>query len=290
MFKALVKEPLAHFLAFGAVLFLLFGLVGPPAEKNAKRIEITERDINRLSENWQRQWNRPPSQAELKGLVEKTIREEILYREALQMGLDVEDSVIRRRMAQKLEFLIQDISSQAQPGTEELQAYLDSHKDRFLDPARYSFSHIYFNPDKHRDDMPALVNQVMTQLSGSHAPADIGALGDIFMLDQEFSGSSSQQLDRLFGRSFAQQLDTLKVGEWDGPVQSGYGVHLVMLGNRIPSRLPTLAEIEEKVAREFMVQKQKDANEQVYMKMRSLYEVEVVELQPKLENPLTDAQ
>jgi hypothetical protein len=286
MFKSLAKEPLVHFLGIGAVLFLLFGLVGEPMENNERRIEITEQDINRLSTNWQRQWNRPPSQAELSGLVEKTIREEILYREALQMGLDEEDSVIRRRLAQKLEFLIQDVASQAKPGTDELQAFLDNNQDRFIDDARYSFSHIYFNPDKHGREMPAMVGEVLTQLMNNPAPADIGALGDLFMLDQEFSDNTSQQLDRLFGRSFSQQLESLKVGEWDGPVQSGYGVHLIMISNKIPSRLPELAEIEGKVARELMVQKQKEANEQVYMKMRSLYEVVVAEQQPELINPL----
>ena len=146
------REPLVHFLVLGALLFGLFALVNNEASsKSPNRIEITSADVDRLQERWTKQWNRPPTETELKSLIEAYLREEILYREALALGLDQNDTIIRRRLAQKMEFLFEDLADQVEPTDEELKRYFDRNRDQYRLPARFSFAHVYFSVDQRGD-------------------------------------------------------------------------------------------------------------------------------------------
>ena len=287
MLRNFFREPLVHFLAIGAVMFLVFGLVGRPAENTGKRIEITQAVINTLVAGWEKQWNRLPTEIELKGLIDRAIREEIYYREALQMGLDYEDSVVRRRLAQKLEFLIQDISAPDSPTDVALQSYLDSHQDQFELPASYSFYQVYLSPDKRGSSLFNDAQQLLAQLKDTSPQQDPPFLGDRLMLDTQYRDINAHQLDRLFGKDFSRQLDNFQPGTWSGPVESGYGLHLIYLESYVPARVPTLELVRSEVEREWLAAKQKEANEQVYQRLRDQYQVVIDEWQPPLANPVS---
>lgn len=287
MLRILFKEPLVHFLAIGAVMFLVFGLVGRPAENTGKRIEITSAAINTLVAGWEKQWNRPPTEVELKGLIDRAIHEEIFYREAMQMGLDYEDSVVRRRLAQKLEFLIQDISAPDAPTDVQLQAYLDTHQELFEQPARYSFYQVYLSPDKRGSNLFKDAQQLLSQLQDTTPPQDGSFLGDSLMLDVQYRDINTRQLDRLFGKGFSPPLSNFQPRTWNGPIESGYGLHLVYLDDYVPARVPTLEEVRLEVEREWLSAAQKEANEQVYQRLRDQYQVVIDEWQPPLASPLS---
>ena len=275
MFKQLIKEPLIHFLFIGAVLFVLFGLVGEDDTGPSNRIEVTQADVDRLVATWQRRWNRLPTPGELNNLVESYVREEILYREAVAMGLEKDDSVVRRRMAQKVEFLFKDISTPPEPIDADLQAYLEKNPEKFSTPARYNFSHIYLSVDKRGDKAMADAQQLLSQLQSETNQRDPTQFSDLFMFDYYFVDITDFEVTRIFGEAFTKQLAALKTGEWQGPVDSGYGIHLVKVEKRIESSLPPLEEVRDKVKTEYIAELQREANQKFYQSLRERYEVVV---------------
>ena len=275
MFKQLLKEPLFHFLFIGAVLFVLFGIVGESNTGPNNRIEVTQADVDRLVATWQRRWNRLPTPSELNNLVESYIREEILYREAVVMGLEKDDSVVRRRMAQKVEFIFKDISTPPEPTDADLQTYLEKHPDKFTRPARYTFSHIYLSKDKRGDKVLDDAKQLLVKLQNKHNQKDPLQFSDLFMFDYHYIGIADFEITRIFGEQFTQQLAGLTVGEWQGPVDSGYGVHLVKVQLRVDPSLPPLAEIRDKLKTEYIAERQREANQKFYQSLRERYEIVV---------------
>lgn len=275
MLKQLLKEPLIHFLFIGAAFFVLFGLVGEDDIGPNNRIEVTQADVDRLVATWQRRWNRLPTPGELNNLVESYIREEILYREAVAMGLEKDDSVVRRRMAQKVEFLFKDISTPTEPGDADLQAYLEKHPEKFTTPARYDFSHIYLSLDKRGDRAVEDALQLLAKLQKESSQSDPTQFSDLFMFDYYFTDVTDFEVTRIFGEQFAQQLAGLAVGEWQGPVDSGYGIHLVKVEKHIEPSLPSLAEIRDKVKTEYIAELQRDTNQKFYQSLRERYEIVV---------------
>ena len=273
MLKQLLKEPLFHFLFIGAVLFVLFGLVGESDSEPNNRIEVSQADVDRLVATWQRRWNRPPTPSELNNLVESYIREEILYREAVAMGLEKDDSVVRRRMAQKIEFLFKDISTPAKSTDADLQAYLEKYPDKFTSPAHYNFSHIYLSVDKRGDQAMQDAQQLLAKLQSESSQSDPAQYSDLFMFDYHFADITDFEITRIFGESFTKQLSDLEIGTWQGPVDSGYGIHLVKVEKRIEPSLPPLAEIRDKVKTEYIAELQRDANQKFYQSLRERYEV-----------------
>ncbi len=275
MLKQLIKEPLIHFLFIGAVLFVLFGIVGESDTGPNNRIQVTQADVDRLVANWQRRWNRLPTPGELNNLVESYIREEILYREAVAMGLERDDSVVRRRMAQKIEFIFKDISTPVEPTDADLQAYLEKHPEKFTYPARYDFSHVYLSVDKRGEQAKKDAQQLLEELQKESSQSDPTQFSDLFMFDYYFADITDFEITRIFGEEFTKQLAGLKPGEWQGPVDSGYGIHLVKVDKRIEPSLPPVAEIRDKVKTEYIAELQRDANQKFYQSLRERYEIVV---------------
>ena len=271
--KRWLKEPLLHFLLIGAALFALFYQVADPDEVSDNRIVISEADIDRLITLFERRMQRLPTQQELSGLIEAQIREEILYREALAMGLDQDDTIVRRRMAQKVEFMFNDLADAAEPTDEELQAFLDANSDKFTEPARTSFVHVYLNADERADSIEADAQQLLQSLSADQDPADPATLGDPFMFGYDFENQSERQISRMFGRDFAKSLATTATDGWQGPVASGYGLHLVYVSKRTDAWLPPLTEIRDSVLYEFLAERRQQANQAFYQALRERYDV-----------------
>lgn len=279
----LLREPLLHFLVIGAGLFFLFNQVGGPEVGADNRIVITQAKLERLAAVWQQRMGRPPTSQEREQQLDHYIREQVLYREALAMGLDKDDAVVKRRMAQKLEFIFEDIATPPEPDDTKLQAYLKKHPDKFTQPARYTFSHIYLSVDKRGDKALDDAKLLLARLQQKAHKIDASAAGDALMLNHHYTDTSQPEVARLFGKRFSKKLNSIEPGQWSGPLDSPYGVHLVNVQQRKDTRLPVLAEIREQVKAEYIFDWQRDANEQFYANLRKRYEV-VVE-QPLEELP-----
>ena len=283
--KHWLKDPLLHFLLIGAALFALFYQVADPAEVADNRIVITEADIDRMITLFERKLQRLPTQQELNGLIEAQIREEILYREALAMGLDQDDTIVRRRMAQKVEFMFNDLADAAEPSDDELQTFLDAHSDKFIEPVRTSFDHVYLNADKRGTNVEADAQQLLQALNSDQEQADPSSAGDPFMFGYAFANQSEHQISRMFGRDFAKSLAALAADSWQGPVASGYGLHLVYIKDRSDAWLPPLTEIRESVLYELLAERRQQANQAFYQALRERYDV-IVE-QPSAQQNLS---
>jgi peptidyl-prolyl cis-trans isomerase C len=275
LLKRWLREPLLHFLLIGAALFALYGLQNDEVKDDSRRIVISESDVDRLISLWEKKWQRLPTQAELEGLIEAQIREEVLYREALAMGLDQNDTIVRRRLAQKVEFISADLAAQVEPTEMDLQTYLDSHIDKFTIPGRISFQQVYLNPDKRGELVEADARQLLSDLRKPGTVANIMAIGDSFMFGQQYKDLSEHGVARQFGKEFAAKLFTLPVGNWQGPVLSGYGLHLVLVESKVASRQPALAEVRDRVRDEWLTDQRRDINEAFYAELRKRYEISV---------------
>jgi hypothetical protein len=232
---------------------------------------ITEAKIGDLAGLFERTWRRPPTPAELDGLIEDHVKEEIFYREALALGLDRDDAVIRRQLRLKMQFVSEDFAPQTQPTEDELRAFLAEHADRFRSPSRISFTQVYLSPDRRGEDAWGDAERVLVALdAGESDPADAG---DPFLLEQDYRELTAPDAERLFGGAFAAQVADLPVGRWAGPIESGYGLHLVLVHERAPARLPELDEVRDVVTREWHAARREEANRAFYEALRARYEV-----------------
>ena len=275
--KKLIKDPLLHFLLIGALLFLVFEFIKSPAGIQENSIVITSGDIEALQANFARTWQRPPTENELSGLIEERVRDEIAYREAVAMGLDQGDSVIRRRLRMKMELIIEDVAGLSPPTDEDLKAYLVEHRDSFHQQPQVSFMHVYLNSDKRGARVEDDARQILTKLSAAGRDADPGSYGDSNMLPKELPLYYINDIGRLFGVDFSRQILEVKPGGWAGPVWSSYGLHLVYVRERIEGRDPELDEVRKEVEREWSAKRRKEFKEATYNKLRERYTIVIEE-------------
>ncbi len=246
------------------------------AAVSGNKIVITSADIERLSDNWSKKLNRPPTETALQGLTESYIKEEVYYREALALGLDQNDTILRRSLMQKMEFLSNDLAELNQPDETELNKYFVDNQDKYKLPARISFTHIYFSIDKRGAMALEDSKRVLSKLDVPRAPER----GDRFMLEYDFVQETPSEVARLFGTDFAEQLFTLETNTWQGQVESGYGLHLVRISEKIDSRMPELASVIDKVRTDWMYEQRQKMNKEIYERFKERYEI-VVEDVPK---------
>lgn len=270
-----LKEPLFHFLLIGAGLFMLYGWQTDDNALPPDQIVFTEARVDQLINLWERKWQRLPTQQELQGLIEQQIREEVLYREALAMGLDKDDPVVRRRMSQKMEFISNDLASLAEPDDTQLQDYLDQHSEKFSIPGRISYSQVYLNASQRGEHVLTDAQKLLEELSSFTVDTDITMTGDSFMGGYKFLDETDFGVVRLFGKAFALELFKLPVGEWTGPVESGYGLHLVRIDSRTDSRAPSLQQVRDKVRGEWLAEQQRMTNDLLYSEFRKRYEITI---------------
>ena len=271
----LTREPLIHFAIIGACIYLLFSLYGQQENEALERtITITSGEIVWLEDSWAKRWNRPPTPMERQGLIDQYVRETVLYREALAMGLDKDDTIVRRRLAQKLEFLSQDLIRPSPPGEAELRAYFEAHSDRYRPPDLVTMTHIFFDPDKR--DTQALEEAETVKISLEtleEPPADSRDYGDPFMLQSYYPERTQDELSKLFGGEFARSVFALEPERWHGPVLSGYGVHLVYVHQRQEAPAPTFSGVEDRVRQDWEEEKRRDLNEQFVTGLLARYNV-----------------
>jgi hypothetical protein len=272
----LLRSPLLHFLILGFVLFALYSRFGDRRETESKEIVVSAQQIELLASLWEKQWRRPPMPNELQGLIESFVREEVLYREALAMGLDRDDTVVRRRLAQKIEFLAQDLATRGEPSDQELRTFFEEHPEIFEEPGLITFSHVYINIDRHGDRSFDVADEVLAEL---RAGGDPSQLGDRFMLQRDYLRKSPSEVARHFGSQFAAEVFELAMGEWQGPVQSGYGLHLVFVDSQEEPYMPPFEDLRTAVRDEFLSFRRREVDELFYNKLREGYEI-VIETTP----------
>lgn len=277
MMSRWLKEPLIHFLLLGGLIFFVYNAT---AKKGSAEDEIfiSRGQQENLLYTFTRTWQRPPTPQEFQGLLQDYIRQEIAYRESRSMGLDQDDIVIRRRLRQKLELLAEDVAALVPPSDTELQEYLESNSGDFALEPRLTLRQVYFSTDRRgdstRQDAVQLLQRIVTDDPGD----DFKLLGDPLPLPHEIDGLRESEIARLFGAVFTEGLQGLETGHWAGPVQSGFGLHLVFVEDRVAGRLPVLDEVRPVVQRELLSQRRKGSVDGLYERLAENYSIEIESL------------
>ena len=266
----LLREPLLHFLAIGGVIFLLFGALAGPGPGPTDTIVVGPERIEQLATGFRSTWGRPPSDDELRNLIDDYVREEIYYREALALGLDRDDTVVRRRLRQKMEFLTDSAADLLEPAAGELEAYLAANKQTYRSGPQLAFEQIYLG----ETPAPESITRSLIALKSDPVTAP-PALGEHTLLPARLGLSPPNAIDGVFGRGLFERLAELPPGTWAGPVESAYGVHLVRILDSLPARMPRLEEVRDAVLRDWKAAKTLEIRELYYTRLRERYVVEI---------------
>jgi hypothetical protein len=271
----ILREPLLHFILLGAAIFAVYGFVTRHRTDKPGEIVVTQGTLENIITGFTRTWQRPPTEEELRGQVREYLREEAAYREALAMGLDRDDTIVRRRLRQKLEFLSDDLATRVEPTDADLQSFLQTHPGLFQSEPRFTFRHVYLNPQQHGANRAADEARLLAELQRGGANADLSSLGDPFLLAPSFQNVSLAEVKQVFGDQFASALAALPTSHWQGPVASGYGAHFVFLSQRTEGSLPALPEIRDQVRREWFNTRRSEATEKFYQALLKRYTVKI---------------
>lgn len=284
--RGLLREPLLHFVLLGALIFgahawLTRGAVTPRPER---QITIGERDLRWLQETWVRQWAREPTPEELRGLLVGLLKEELLAREARELGLDVDDTIVRRRLAQKVEFMVQDVARLAEPTPPELRAFHAAEPQRFATVPRRSFEQLFFSGDR-RKDAAADARAALAALAQG---ASAAKLGDRLLIERELDDADPQAVEGLFGKAFADAVFALEPGGWRGPVASAYGMHLVRVTAATPGAPQAFELVQHEVREAWREQREREANTAYFAGLMRKYTVVVDPAVTATVGPLDD--
>jgi hypothetical protein len=276
----LFKEPLIQFLIIGAAIYGAYAVFGTPEEDYRDNIILVDSNrINAMVSEWESRWQRPPTRQEIDGLIQQYIKEDVLYRQAVSMGLNEDDPITRRRMAQKLEFLTSDLAQLQEPAEGELEAFFEENEADYRDPDRISFSHIFIDPDARGDATLDDAEVLLAQLKAAGEPTEeMLQQGDRFMLQNYFAAASELDIRRQLGSGFAESVIVLEPGRWHGPVLSGYGVHLVYVFDFQAAPAPQFAAVRERVLEDWHTVKREEFNQQFLESLKERFEIIVDEL------------
>src|SRR5271167_2043066 len=274
--KHWLREPLLHFLLIGIAVFGVYSYThrGRGGFESSRQITLSLDELRQMDTYFESQWHRQPTSAEFQAMVEDKVHEEVLYREALAMSLDKDDTIVKRRMAQKMQFLAEDVAAAHEPSTVELKAWFDKNSSKFALPSRYSFRHLYFSPDKRGKNAQDDAAKALAKIAGQPEDSKLAAsLADQFMFQDYYGDRAPDALAKEFGPQFVVALEKLKPGSWQGPIESGYGWHLVYVDTVIPGRIPAFEEMEPDVKTAWLAEQKATAWQKAYATMRAKYTV-----------------
>ena len=277
--KKVLREPLVHFLALALAIFIIYGALNRSDRVTPDRIVVTQARIEQIATLFARTWQRPPSPSELKGLLDDYVKDEVYYREALKLGLEADDTVIRRRLRQKMEFLSDAASETLNPTEAELAEYLNAHADRFAVEHAVAFRQIYFNPERRGDKASDDATNALEVLR-SDPSLDPASVGDATLLPSELPLTSKASISQTFGTNFADEIIKAIPGTWAGPFKSSFGLHIVRVSETKPSRMPALAEVREAVERDWASDKRRALADRRFNELLKQYDV-TIEPEPK---------
>jgi PPIC-type PPIASE domain len=272
---SLTREPLLHFVLLGSLVFAAYAWLGrgeDSAADGGNQIVVDQASLDHLTTLWKAQWKRDPAPGDIAAIVDRHVRQEVFYREALAMNLDENDEIIKTRLAQKMEAIANDLSTLMRPPTDEnLREFFESREDLFTLPPAFAFEQVLFLNDE--SDLEAEIQHTLYALrQGAAIPRNrINKLS----VPGDWPLTGVDDLDNAFGGEFARSLDALPVGEWAGPVRSGYGWHLVRVDDKREALVPDLEEVRDYVAREYEYHSVLEAQEQVFRELLGKYEVSI---------------
>jgi hypothetical protein len=269
--REISKEPLVHFLLAGLALFLFFAWRGDDVDPESRTITITEQQVERLAANWAQTWQRPPTQPEIDGLIRDYVKEEVYYREGLRLGLDQDDTIIRRRIRSKMEFLASSKLETETPDDADLQALLDKNPQAYAPDARYSFDQIYLAAQ----DEAAARARAAQMLAALKTGIDWQKLGDAISLPRSLQNVDRTRIASDFGDEFAASLAGTKSGQWAGPIASGFGLHLVRIGSVQASAKPKLTDVRQKLENDWRAQTVKEREAKAYQTLLDSYAIKI---------------
>ena len=275
--KRLALEPMIHFLLLGGAIFAWFEVFADPAPNSPaeNRIVISSDVLERATLSWTQRWSRPPDAEEMRGIVSELVREEVLYREALALGLDRDDVVIRNLLRQKFEFVTQDLGFDAEPDEAVLRAFYTQHADRYSQAASLSFSQIFFSLDKRGPTAEADARAALADLRTATAPDAAEVLGDGGVLAPSYQDIADFEIEARFGPEFATAVLSTDPGRWSEPVQSAYGLHLVWVEGRTAGAQLPFEQVAQRVRDDWVYEQRRLSNENIYRKLLERYEVTI---------------
>jgi hypothetical protein len=269
----LLREPLLHFLLIGAVLFGVYQFTSGD-EVAPDEIVVSTGQIASLQAIFSQTWQRRPTADETQALVDEYIRDEVLYREGVAMGLDRDDAIVRRRIRQKMEFLA-DLTAEVQPTDAELKTFVAQHPERFSGEPRVSFVQVYF-PAGAEAANEAEVERLRLALNAGSA--DASTAGSPFLAGSDFRDLTTSDVAQTFGANFASSVEKVTPGTWQGPVTSGYGTHLVRVVERVEASEPPFEQIREAARTEWLHARKVQAADALFEELRSRYVIKVEDL------------
>lgn len=266
--KRILREPVFQFLILACAIFAYFNFAQEdrPAETEVDQIVIAENDLRVLIEQHKSIWNRSPTQDELNALIERTIHEEVMMREAIALGLDRGDAVIRARLNQKMQFFSDSAVQMLEPDDTILQAFMESNPAAYIAPAKVTFEQIFLGDSIDEQD----VQQALELLASGASPASLGRRG---LLPKSLSQASEQNTDGTFGNGFFAQVANTKIGVWAGPVRSGFGWHLVNVAQYAPEQLPPFNQVRDKVLADWRNEQRQIVSKAQYAKFLAGYDI-----------------
>lgn len=269
--RTLYKEPLVHFLLIGACLFLLYEWTQPEQGGERDTIVISEYEVDRLVKSYEKNWNRKPDSLSFSKLIEEHIRSEVFYREALAMNLEHNDEIIKRRLRQKYEFLVKDLSEQQVPTTNELNTFYQNHLQRYQSERKLSFSQVYFSPDK-RKNPQADAEKLQSKLKGTE-PQTLTTYGDDFHLQAYYAKRTYRDLVQNYGKAFTDTLFSKTTLGWQTPISSGYGYHVIYLSDIEEAQTLDFEQVKNQVLEDWKQNELVNFNEELYRGLKNKYEV-----------------
>ncbi len=278
-----LAEPLLHFLVVGGVLFSAYSVVNSEPEQatDLQKIELTKDDVRQMAISWLAQGRSLPTEDQLRALLDQKVTEEILSREAVALGLDRDDQIIKRRLAQKMDFLAADVASLEEPSDAVLASWFQQNAAQFALPPHVSFRHLYFSLDKHGGASRESAAAVLVQIAGKSPDAPgVPTVADPFMYQNHYGDATPDQMAKEFGPDFATALFKLTPRSWQGPVQSGYGWHLVWVDAIDPGRIPAFEEVKPQIKSAWIDERYRDVKRVALEEMRSRYTVSLPTISP----------
>jgi hypothetical protein len=270
----IVREPLAQFLVLGTMVFGAYAALDTSSPSaNTEVIEVGQGQLDQMFETFSRTWQRPPTEAEFKGLVDGYVKEEVFYREGKKMGLDENDTIFRRRMQQKLEFLLEPGSEELTPKAGELEAYFKLHADAYKAPAMLEFEQLFFRSNT-TDDAGALAAlQALEKLKIDPKAAETTSIGDPTILPATMALAGADMIASNFGDAFANAVMQAPMNQWSGPVRSTFGVHLVRPARKVAASTPSFDAVRASVQSDWEASRRREIASRRYEEMKKQYEV-----------------
>jgi len=271
LFKKLLHEPLVHFLVLGALIFFFYTLINRE-NSDENIVVISKATQKQLAYRWEKKYMRSPTKDEMKKMIEREVYTEVMYREALKIGLEKNDFIVRRRLAQKMEFVSNDLSSLVEPSDTDLKEYLKRHDNQFRTASKVTFKQVYIDADRDPDDLQKILRDIKIALDNN---VSIASLGDSFMLPKESVGLREDDIIRIFGKAFAKNISTLKEGIWSEPLKSGYGLHFVYVLKREKGHLPSFELLKSSIKNGWMTEQKEKNSRELYETLKKAYSIKI---------------